>query len=71
MSSSSGTQSDHESESTESTAIDKREINLLGIRTKPRNYNRGITNDQRQVMSRFGKEYFDDPSFPGYGIALL
>lgn len=67
MSSSSGTQSDHESESTESTAIDKREINLLGIRTKPRNYNRGITNDQRQVMSRFGKEYFDDPSFPGYG----
>ena len=50
-----------------SPIVNPLEVNLLAIQTKPRDYNRGITNDQRQAMSRFDKEYFDDPNYPGYG----
>jgi SAM-dependent methyltransferase len=47
--------------------IGGREVNMLNIQEKQRDYSRGITDDQRRVMSRFGNEYFDDPDYPGYG----
>ena len=49
------------------SVVNPQEVNLLAIQSKFRDYNRGITDDQRKAMFRFGKEYFDDPKFPGYG----
>lgn len=49
-----------------STSIGGKEVNLLNIQEKQRDYRRGITDEQRRVMSRFGNEYFDDPDYPGY-----
>jgi len=41
-----------------------REINLLDIQSKERVYP-NITDRQRKILSRFGREYYDDPAFPG------
>lgn len=42
------------------------EINLFGIQPKKRIYP-DITDEQREALFQFGREYYDDPVFPGYG----
>lgn len=46
----------------------KQEINLFGIKDKKRDYaKRKISPKQKRILKKFGREFWDDPSFPGYG----
>lgn len=45
---------------------DNREVNLFNVRLKERVYPDAITDTQKKVLFDFGREYYDDPSFPGF-----
>lgn len=46
--------------------VDEREVNLFNVQPKSRNYPSEISDEQRKILSRFGKEYYDDMTLPGY-----
>lgn len=45
---------------------DPREVNLFEVQLKERHYPAAITDAQREALFHYGKEYYDDPAFPGF-----
>ena len=45
---------------------DEREVNLLNVKPKKRDYSHPVTPLEREVLGKFGKEYFDSPFIHGY-----
>ncbi len=46
---------------------DARQVNLFNVQLKERIYPETITDAQKEVLFNFGREYYDDTSFPGFG----
>lgn len=45
---------------------DEREVNLLGVKPKKRDYSHPVTPVEMEVLGRFNQEYFESPFTHGY-----
>lgn len=45
----------------------ERKVNLFNVPPRSRDYSRETTEERVEIMRHFGREYFDDPAFVGYG----